>query len=89
MIDIIDKHDPFINQFAKRRSFYNEKNYKIIRTTNMKYIEYIKDIKKIDNHEDIDEKLYWNELIKKTRQSKSKSNANLDIEETGCLIKSI
>ena len=87
VIDIIDKHDPFINQFAKRRSFYNEKNYKIIRTTNMKYIEYIKGIKKTDNHEDIDEKLYWNELIKKTRQSKSKSNLNLDIEESGCLIK--
>ena len=89
VIDIIDKHDPFINQFAKRRSFYNEKNYKIIRTTNMKYIEYIKDIKKIDNYENIDEKLYWNEIIKKTRQSKSKYIATLDIEETGCLIKSI
>ena len=30
IIDIIDTHDPFQNQFLKRRSFYNEKGYKII-----------------------------------------------------------
>jgi len=89
VIDIIDKHEPFINQFAKRRSFYNEKNYKIIRTTNMKYIEYIKNIKKTDNYQDIDEKLYWNELIKKTRQSKLKNNIDLHDLDVGCLIKNI
>ena len=47
IIDIIDSHDPFLNQFNKRRSFYNEKSYKIIRTNNEKYIDYIKEINEI------------------------------------------
>ena len=47
IIDLIDNHDVFLNQFAKRRAFYNEKNYKIIRTTNEKYNEYIKYLKSL------------------------------------------
>tara|TARA_B100000927_G_scaffold290509_1_gene289570 strand:- start:17350 stop:18921 length:1572 start_codon:yes stop_codon:yes gene_type:complete len=74
IIDIIDQHDCFINQFAKRKSFYKEKNYKIIRTNNDKYIDYIKYIKKGEefNEEDI-----WKELVIKSKKGK----------EAKCLIK--
>jgi len=47
IIDLIDNHDVFLNQFAKRRAFYNEKNYKIIRTNQEKYNEYIKYLKSL------------------------------------------
>lgn len=48
IIDIIDQHECFLNQFNKRKAFYNEKNYKIIRTNNEKYNEYIKYLKSIN-----------------------------------------
>ena len=51
VIDLIDNHDVFLNQFNKRRAFYNEKNYKIIRTNNEKYNEYIKYLKSFDNQD--------------------------------------
>ena len=48
IIDLIDNHDVFVNQFTKRRAFYNEKNYKIIRTDQGKYNEYIKYLKSLN-----------------------------------------
>ena len=51
VIDLIDNHDVFLNQFNKRRAFYNEKNYKIIRTNNEKYNEYIKYLKSFDKQD--------------------------------------
>ena len=77
IIDIIDQHDCFLNQFNKRKAFYNEKNYKIIRTNNDKYIDYIKYIR---SGEEFDETQIWKELIPK---SKGKKN----ISENKCLIK--
>ena len=77
IIDIIDQHECFLNQFKKRKAFYNEKNYKIIRTNNDKYIDYIKYIRK---EEEFDETEIWKELIPK---SKGKKNEN----ENKCLIK--
>ena len=74
IIDIIDQHDCFINQFAKRKAFYNEKNYKIIRTNNERYIDYIKYIKK---GEEFDEEEIWKEVLVKSKKSK----------ENKCLIK--
>ena len=74
IIDIVDQHDCFINQFAKRKVFYNEKNYKIIRTNNDKYIDYIKYIKK---GEEFNEEEIWKELPVKSKKSK----------ERKCLIK--
>ena len=41
VIDIIDGHDVFQNQFKKRRAFYNQKKYRIFRTCNENYIRYI------------------------------------------------
>ena len=74
IIDIIDQHDCFINQFAKRKAFYNEKNYKIIRTNNERYIDYIKYIKK---GEEFNEEEIWKEVVVKSKKSK----------ENKCLIK--
>tara|TARA_B100000902_G_scaffold395060_1_gene452783 strand:+ start:27451 stop:29022 length:1572 start_codon:yes stop_codon:yes gene_type:complete len=74
IIDIIDQHDCFINQFNKRKKFYNEKNYKIIRTNNDKYIEYIKHIKK---GEEFNEQEIWKDVVLKSKKSK----------EAQCLIK--
>lgn len=37
VVDIIDSHSIFKNQWKKRRTFYNKENYKIIRTSNTKY----------------------------------------------------
>ena len=70
IIDIVDNQEPFLNQFQKRRAFYNEKGYKIIRTNNTKYIDSIIKFKK----EDIDDETIWNE-VKPRSKSKSKSNS--------------
>ena len=37
VVDIIDKHDIFKNQWRKRKTFYRKENYKIIYTTNINY----------------------------------------------------
>jgi superfamily II DNA or RNA helicase len=56
IIDLIDNHDVFLNQFAKRRAFYNEKNYKIIRTNEEKYNTYINYLKSLNTSKKNDEK---------------------------------
>ena len=37
VIDIVDNHEPFQKQWAKRKTFYRKENYKIIKTTNAEY----------------------------------------------------
>jgi len=37
VVDIIDEHDPFKNQWAKRKVFYKKQNYKIIQTNSSDY----------------------------------------------------
>jgi len=37
VVDIIDSHEPFKNQWKKRRSFYMKEKYKIIYTTSSKF----------------------------------------------------
>lgn len=98
IIDIIDQHEPLLNQFNKRRSFYNEKNYKIIRTTNTNYIEYSKEVNKLLKEEDIitcenNDLLinsYWKTLIykprKHTKQTKTITVSTQHIDEPLCLI---
>jgi len=81
IIDIIDQHDTLLNQFKKRRSFYNEKNYKIIRTTNANYIEYTKELNKLLKEENIitcenNDLLinsYWKTLVYKPRKTTTQS----------------
>ena len=50
VIDIIDGHDVFQNQFKKRRAFYNQKKYRIFRTTNENYEHYVKYMRSINNN---------------------------------------
>ena len=78
IIDIIDQHECFMNQFKKRKSFYNEKKYKIIRTNNDKYIDYIKYIR--DGIE-FEEEEIWKELVPKLKGKNKK-----DETENRCLI---
>lgn len=99
IIDIIDQHDTLLNQFKKRRSFYNEKNYKIIRTTNANYIEYTKEVNKLlkeDNiitceNNDLLINSYWKTLVYKPRKNTKQSKIiNISTElmdnEPLCLI---
>jgi superfamily II DNA or RNA helicase len=37
VVDIVDSHDTFKNQWRKRKTFYKKENYKIIYTTSPKY----------------------------------------------------
>lgn len=97
IIDIIDQHDTLLNQFNKRRSFYNEKNYKIIRTTNANYIEYTKEVNKLLKEENIitsennnlliNNLNYWKTLVYKPRKNtKQIKNITKHIDEPLCLI---
>jgi superfamily II DNA or RNA helicase len=38
VVDIIDSHEPFKNQWCKRKQFYKKQNYKIIQTSYSKYV---------------------------------------------------
>ena len=38
IVDIIDEHQPFKNQWKKRKAFYKKQNYKIIQTSSVKYL---------------------------------------------------
>ena len=98
IIDIIDQHDTLLNQFNKRRSFYNEKNYKIIRTTNDNYIEYTKEVNKLLKEENIitceNNNLlinsYWKTLVykprKNTKQTKTITVSTKHNDDLLCLI---
>jgi len=87
IIDIIDQHECFLNQFNKRKVFYNEKNYKIIRISNENYIKYINNVN--NNNLTIDEEL-WKTLVYKPRNKNNKNNRlNIDISDISehvCLI---
>jgi hypothetical protein len=37
VVDIIDSHEPFKNQWKKRRAFYMKEKYKIMYTTSDKF----------------------------------------------------
>ena len=100
IIDIIDQHDTLLNQFNKRRSFYNEKNYKIIRTTNTNYIEYTKEVNKLlkeeniitsENNDLLINSINWKTLVYKPRKNTKQSKIiNISTElmdnEPLCLI---
>jgi len=42
IVDIIDSHEPFKNQWRKRKAFYKKENYKIIHTFSQNYMPDIK-----------------------------------------------
>ena len=49
VVDIIDSHDNFQRQWAKRKSFYKKQNYKIIQTNSFNYVPDTSDWKVIYN----------------------------------------
>lgn len=86
IIDIIDQHECLLNQFNKRKAFYNEKNYKIIRTNNENYIKYINDVN--NNIVTIDEEL-WKTLVYKPRTKNKNNILTIDLSDSKehvCLI---
>jgi hypothetical protein len=71
VIDIIDAHDLFINQWQKRKAYYKKQNYKIIVTENRLYCS--------------DEKngcwlTAYNPEIKSTTQSGGADDAETEVE---------
>ena len=55
IIDILDTHNVFKNQYTKRRKYYIKKNYKIINTSSEKYLKFFEKqikYKKEDNLND-------------------------------------
>ena len=86
VIDLIDNHEVFLNQFTKRRTFYNEKNYKIVRSNNKKYCDYINHLKTLALQNETTTLLevtqemlenntnYWNILLPTTRKKKGLIN---------------
>jgi superfamily II DNA or RNA helicase len=59
IIDIVDIHQCFQNQFIKRKAFYNKREYKIIKTDNNNYIEMI------NNKNNL-----WHEIKKREKKNK-------------------
>ena len=49
VVDIIDEHQPFKNQWSKRRAFYKKQNYKIIHSSNLNYNSNVKTWKVLYN----------------------------------------
>ena len=98
IIDIVDCHDIFQKQFAKRKKYYHDNNYRIIATTSDEYINYANNIYKnlynksaieIKNREFIEnleviENLddIWKPLNKNTRTKKSKLTQKTELEDT-------
>jgi superfamily II DNA or RNA helicase len=78
VVDIIDNHDLFQNQWRKRKTFYKKENYKIIYTDNK---EYNKDTSKwkVINIPNINGNKSCNQNYKKNKKSTSgKSNSSTD-----------
>jgi len=80
VVDIVDSHDLFKNQWRKRKTFYKRENYKIIYTTSMKYSldfskwETVYEPKNNKNHTDKNKT-----TAKKTSSSKSNSSNDKSI----------
>lgn len=74
VVDIIDSHDPFKNQWKKRKAFYMKEKYKIIKTSNDVYMRVV--TKNIDNSDSIWETVY-DPSCKKEPPSKNKKNTNI------------
>ena len=80
VVDIVDSHDLFKNQWRKRKTFYKKENYKIIYTTSIKYTldfskwETIYEPKNNKIHKDKNKT-----TVKKTSSSKSNSSNDKSI----------
>lgn len=86
VIDIIDSHTMFKNQWKKRKTFYVKENYKIIKTTNNLYI-------KSKYTTPLNDSIIWKIIFdKKTNKCDEKNKSDTDESDTdinkgSCLIK--
>jgi superfamily II DNA or RNA helicase len=67
VVDIIDSHDPFKNQWKKRKAFYMKEKYKIIKTSNDVYM-------RVGTTDSIWETVYDPSCKKESSVSKSKKH---------------
>ena len=70
IIDIVDSHDVFKRQFEKRKKFYLDQKYRIIKTDNHKYLE---------NIENIDNNTIWEKIEKNTKKKVNSNKCFIDI----------
>lgn len=86
VVDIIDSHDLFQNQWRKRKTFYKKENYKIIWTSSIKYskklndwtIVYTPDTRQSQKN-NLNENLCKPKKIIKNNSSKSNSSSDRSI----------
>jgi superfamily II DNA or RNA helicase len=78
VVDIIDSHDVFKNQWRKRKTFYKRENYKIIYTTSHRYIP---DASKwiVDFYPKTDKAVKREKVCKKSTSIKSNSSTDKSI----------
>jgi superfamily II DNA or RNA helicase len=83
VVDIVDSHDLFQNQWTQRKRFYKKCNYKIIETTSMKY----------KNMDDINNEAIWKKVFEPKVGNKITSsisngvdNGHVDYSDAKCLI---
>ena len=76
VVDIIDSHEPFKNQWKKRKAFYMKEKYKIIKTSNEVYMSVGKNIGNIGNTDNIWETVY-DPSNKKESSSKTKKQTSI------------
>jgi len=91
VIDIVDMHSCFQNQFLKRKMFYNKRDYRIIKTNNNDYINYYNSLAKTESHIDniessIDNNKLWFEIKKRGKKKNSKLEDEIIIDNKKCLI---
>lgn len=86
VVDIIDSHEPFKNQWKKRKAFYMKEKYKIVKTSNDVYMRV--DTKNINNSDNIWETLYDPSCKKETKSKKYICHSDTDPFLQGtCFIK--
>ena len=83
VVDIVDSHDLFQNQWTQRKRFYKKCNYKIIETTSVKY----------KNMDDINNEAIWKKVFEPKVGNKITSsisngvdNGDVDNSDAKCLI---
>jgi superfamily II DNA or RNA helicase len=92
VVDIIDSHDNFQRQWAKRKSFYKKQNYKIIQTNSFNYVSdtstwkviYASDHKPKQTNNSIKEN-YSDEELELDNDDNTNNNDNLS--SSVCLLK--
>jgi superfamily II DNA or RNA helicase len=75
VVDIVDSHDLFQNQWTQRKRFYKKCNYKIIETTSTKY----------KNMDDINNEAIWKKVFEPKAGSKN-NVSSAETDDSKCLI---